>query len=200
MKPKIILCLALILSGVFPGFCNMAYCADRSPSIKITIDIPEIWIDGVKPYPRTLSNANPDDSFVVLIENISSKPLLLLRENGHLLDLWFEVVGEDGKTTVINQNNPVPTAVVNDDLRIEPGKTAGVVIRYVSENSGTWSYREWGKYYFPFPTSYYWENRKVTIRAVLKTAYPESEATKLGIWTGKAVSEPCEVILRKGAP
>src|ERR1700733_8068790 len=113
MKSKIISCFALMTSCVVLGFCNLAHCADESPSIKVTIDIPQIWVNGVKPYPRTLNNADPNASFVVLIENLSQKPLLLFRENGHLVDLYFELVDEGGKITVINQMNPVPTAIQN---------------------------------------------------------------------------------------
>jgi hypothetical protein len=39
IKHKIILGLALVLSGVFPGFCNMACYADEPSPIQATIPL-----------------------------------------------------------------------------------------------------------------------------------------------------------------
>jgi hypothetical protein len=187
MKPKILLCLALVLSGVLCGCCNLARCAGQSSAIKVAIDIPEIWTADKLARPRTLGNRTPDAHFFVIIENTSSKPLLITRGNGRIIDLYFIITGADGKTTVVRQMHPAYSAYVNDEVRLAPGQPNVAEICYVRAGDG---------YAFPFPAG--GQSRKVTIRAVLELK-PFEGAAKAAIWTGKVVSEPYEVVLENDA-
>jgi hypothetical protein len=189
MKPKIILCLTLVLSGGRPGGSDVAQCADASSAVKIKIDIPELSRDDRSAFPRFLENRNPSrDHFFVVIENTSSKPIFIPNLPEMYRWLHFEITTADGKTIIVN---PIPheyAKYVRYDLRLGPGEVAVREIYYCDG-------RDWEK--FPFPDDAQRANtaRKVTLRAVFERSV-STNSQFLGCWTGKAVSEPYEVLLK----
>ena len=189
MKSKLVLVLALVLSGGLFNFANIARCADAPSAIKLMIDIPEFGGDGQITRQRMLENRYPKyDRFYVVIENISTKQVFLAEGNGVIGGLSFEI------TTVNNTNIVVHRLLQNiqkyfaGEIALSPGQATVMEIVYG---------RDWEK--FPFPQDYADQESKVTIRAVLEVKPAIENATLKGSWTGKVISEPDEVVLENNA-
>ena len=79
MKPKLLLCLALVLSGGLFSFANIARCADGPFGLKVTLDIPEYYSwDGKTAFPRTLRNRDKDAHFFIVLEKGASSQILFI--------------------------------------------------------------------------------------------------------------------------
>lgn len=195
MKPKLLLCLALVLSGGLFNFANTARCADASSALKVTIDIPELWRDGKLAYPRTLQNRYPSAHFFIVMENVSSKPIFLRGENW-IYDLSFEITDKAGKTTTIHHVVEMDSGKIPAALRLEPGETAVGEINYALVKYGQPA--EWEKFPFPHNPHMTEQARSVTIRAVFAQS-SSADTVNSGYSAGKEVSKPFEVILLDNA-
>lgn len=210
------------------AWCRDARGADASPELKITI---EFHMEGSKnpPPPWQLEDNHDGNAyFLVILENISAKPLLVDQNVMGVIDsIYFEVTDEDGQKIKVYQEVPIPTAYVPaPPLRLAPRDTHAVKIHYVYLNIG--GANNWYKYRFSFPPA--GEKRQVTIRAVIESmadknaemlksmeqspAYTAEmlkdqraqaaarlqEAEKKGFWVGGAQSEPYQVTLIGSKP
>jgi hypothetical protein len=190
MKPKILLCLALVLSGSLFNFANTAWCADESPAIKVMIDIPEICRDGKLAFPRTLGNQNPISAcFFVVIENTSSNSIIIPNEDDMNRVLHFEITTDDGKATASYRTPQIHTRYFPHDLRLAPGTVAVCEIYYG---------HDWETFPFPHDPHHTGQIRKVTLRAVFEQK-PFKDTIAPAAWIGKVVSQPCEVLLEDDA-
>jgi len=186
MTVRIILCLALAFSGISPTSYNIARGADTSPAMTVKLDIPEAYRDGKAAPPRWLGHRYPkEDRFYVVIENTGPKTVFIQHEDDVNRALHFEITGEDGKTNLVWRSGLPHEKYWAYDVRLAPGEIAVREIYYG---------RDWEKFPFPYNPRRVDETRKVTIRAVFEQA-PSAERKKLGCWTGRVVSEPCEVTL-----
>ncbi|HXR07013.1 MAG TPA: hypothetical protein VN765_06760 [Candidatus Acidoferrum sp.] len=146
---------------------------------------------GRKIEPPTLHlRDHQDHQFYVVLENISSKPIFLYKENGEIRYLSFEITADVGKT-VIARRVPyyVDSAYVVEDFQIDPGEVMVVGVNYYPASTPTFPLH----YEWPFPIG--GQSKKVTIRAVLETE-PAGAVAGHEVWSGKAVSKPYEVILK----
>jgi len=192
MKPKCLLCLALVLSGSLFNFTNIARCADESSALKVMIDLGAAYAaQGRNIEPPTLHlRDHQDHQFYVVLENISSKPLFLYKVNGEIRYLAFEITTDDGKTVIVRPVFPADSAVIVEDFQIDPGEVMVVKVNYYPGSPATLRPSLYG---FPFPIA--GQSKKVTIRAVLETE-PAGAVAGHEVWSGKAVSKPHEVILK----
>ncbi|HEY3760348.1 MAG TPA: discoidin domain-containing protein [Verrucomicrobiae bacterium] len=189
MNLKLLLTLTLVLAGLSDSGCLAA------SDIKIMMDIPAYGWDGKVSEPPWLENRYPgSDHFYVIVENVSDKTIFLAEGNDEILGLSFEIVTADHKTITISRSPQVYTKYVVNEVAVPPGQATVEEIYYD---------RDWGT--FPFPQNIKVTNTKtrVFLRAVLEfatTANTDAAPGYLkGCWTGKAVSEPCEVALLNNA-
>jgi hypothetical protein len=191
MKPKLLLGLALVLSGGLFNFATTARCADDPSAIKVMIDIPEFRWDGKSTGQRSLENRYPNhDHFYVVIENVSAKPVFLAEGNGVIDGLYFEITTA-GNTNIVVHRLPQPASkYVAGEIAIAPGQAAVMDIVYG---------RDWEKFPFPQDSHHADQKSKVTIRAVLEVKPAMGNTTLKGCWTGKVISEPYEVVLENNA-
>jgi hypothetical protein len=191
MKSKLLLGLALVLSGGFFNVANIARCADEPSAIKVIIDIPEFGWDGKITGQRTLENRYPNyDHFYVVIENISAKPVFLAEGNGVMGGLSFEITTVGNTNIVVNRRPLLAAKYVAGEFSLSPGQATVVEIVYG---------RDWERFPFPQDSHYADQKSTVTIRAVLEVKPAIGSATLKGYWTGKVISEPYEVVLVNNA-
>jgi hypothetical protein len=203
MKPKIILCLALISAAVILGLCYSytylsAFLADYGPNynpsaLEVTMEIPAIQLPGqTRPTLNTLYNQqarDPDAHFDVKIKNVSSQPVFIWDASTLEADyaLSFEITEAYIWTFKVEKRLMVNTAGNPFALHLlAPGETQVREIYYV----GNWDPP------FPFDAN---RDKTVTLRAVFEQKHTDLPVGAK-IWTGRVVSEPCEVVLRKEAP
>ena len=187
MKPKLLLGLALVLSGGLFNFANIARCADAPSAIKVMIDIPEFGWDGKITGQRSLENRYPNyDRFYVVIENISAKPVFLAAGNGVIGGLSFEITTVDNTSIVVHRLPQPAEKYVAGEIALAPGQATVMEIVYG---------RDWEKFPFPQDSHHADQESKVTIRAVFEVKF----AFGKGSWTGKVISEPYEVVLENNA-
>jgi hypothetical protein len=186
MKPKLIFCLALVLSGGLFGCCNIPHQASEPSTLKVMIDIPDYSWNGKPAFPRSLLNRYKDAHFFVVLENMSSQILFLRGMNDQIGDLSFEITDEDGKKIVVHRSEMDDEKNVSREWRLMPGQATVQEIYYD---------RDWEK--FPFPDND-GQRRKVTIRAVFEQKIFK-DAMPPATWAGRIVSEPYEVILENDA-
>jgi hypothetical protein len=193
MKSKLLLCLALVLSGVLPGCRNLAQCADTSSGIKIMIDAhASYYPETHRMEPPTLHLvAHQGHQFYVILENTSATPLYLTKENGEILYLCFEITTDDGQTIIARQVPPASSAHIVEESQIDPGQVMVVKVNYHTSSPSPFQSLI---YPFPFPPS--GQARKVTIRAVLEAKPAGGFARGSSAWSGKAASKPYHVILK----
>jgi hypothetical protein len=189
MKPKFILCLALVLSGGLLNFVNIVHGAGEPSALKVMIDIPEICQNG-KFAPPQLENRYPNyDHFFVVVENISSNSICIPNEDDVKRVLHFEITSGDGKMTTLYRLPLAHAKYVSYDLRLAPGEATVREIYYG---------RDWDKFPFPHDPHLTEQTNKVTIRAVFEQK-PLKDAMPPATWVGRIVSEPYEVILEDDA-
>jgi hypothetical protein len=75
-------CLIFFLSISLLGFSNRALASRPSSDIKVLIDIPEgCGLTGSPVFLRTLRTSDVFPHFYVILENVSSKAVFLIRTN-----------------------------------------------------------------------------------------------------------------------
>ncbi|HUB66042.1 MAG TPA: hypothetical protein VL981_00995 [Candidatus Methylacidiphilales bacterium] len=206
MNLKIKVCLTLVLSIIIVGASYLAWShrvsdhqawnAESFSNFKLTINIPE----GPQNQP-ILSKSEIDPLFFVTLKNVTSSPIFLWKSSyGVCKDLYFEVTDENGHTTEVRQSLPLDiTQDPGKRLRLDAGQATVVKIYNLSETTAgnfPWDNMEECPWIFPFPER--GRSQKVTIRAILGPNlhwFPSQDLS----WKGKAVSEPCEVILKNDA-
>jgi hypothetical protein len=186
MKPKLIICLALVLSGGLFGCSSISRQVSEPSALKVMVDIPEHSWNGKPAFPRSLLNRYKDAHFFVVLENASSQILFLRGMNNEIGDLSFEITDADGRKIVVHRSDMDQTKNVSREWRLMPGQATVQEIYYD---------RDWEK--FPFPDSD-GQSRKVTIRAVFEQR-PLKDAMPPAIWAGRIVSEQHEVVLENDA-
>jgi hypothetical protein len=140
MKSRILLCFAVVLSGLFI-VTDRGKCAEAPSGLTVMIDIPEIWKDGKVVIPRSLGNRYPArDHFFVVIQNTSPEPIVIRDEDDVNRALHFEVTTPEGKTIVLYRTGRNYSKYVENEIRLAPGE---VTVREIYYG------RDWDA--FPFP-------------------------------------------------
>jgi hypothetical protein len=189
MKSRIVLCFAVVLSGLFI-VTDRGKCAEAPSGLTVMIDIPEIWKDGKVVIPRSLGNRYPaQDHFFVVIQNTSPGPIVIRDEDDVNRALHFEVTTPEGKTIVLYRRGREYSKYVENEIRLAPGEVTVREIYYE---------RDWDAFPFPHDPKESDTTRTVTMRAVFEEK-PLKAAGLSGCWTGRAVSHPYEVVLEDDA-
>jgi uncharacterized repeat protein (TIGR01451 family) len=121
--------------------------------------------------------------FPVVVTNLSDKPVRIWEQGcswGNQ-SIFFEATEKDGALTTARLQIKPPTETVPDFYEIAPKDSSVYRIYYNDTN-------QWKGFPAPGPGV----TKKVTMQAVLRIEPDDSEAKKLGIWTGEVRSTPRE--------
>ena len=165
--------------------------ADQSDALRIRLDIhPAVGADAdirkIADAGSRVDCSDPDGIFRLVVENVSSKPVVL--ESWQTHRPWLEITDEGGATFSACPAPP-PPQMPAPSIILAPGEKTVIeicdvmpaLLRYLN---------------FSLPNRAQGAGRQVTIRAVLQF----KPGSSLGIayadyWTGRVVSEPCKVTL-----
>ena len=175
MKPKLILCLALVLCGGLLGCSTNStmtrYAVGDSP---ISIAVAVLAQNGE----RRIEYRDPTAHFHVIVSNASDKPKRIWREwcSWGYYGLTFEFTDEQGKKWVAKKKPQVWTRNFPDWWTLAAHES--LVIDVYFGDLETWQD-------FPLPEN---GSQTVTMQAIFDFK-PDDEARKDGIWTGRIASK-----------
>lgn len=187
MNPKIILCLALIATSVFLGFCNMACRADDAAnplSLSIALlDSPfnsEIYV-----------NIHANCHFHVVITNNSKKSQNLLQEGSSWgwETLSFELIDEKGNKYLIHRTPAIWTDNAPVYWVLKPGQqyVRDICFAQIYQGQKSWA---------GFPEQLTdGGNLKVKMKAIFEVRIDRS-ADNAPLWHGRIESQPiiCRIL------
>jgi hypothetical protein len=136
-------------------FCldtHLAKSNEQTPVVDITIRF-NVNNDIHSSMPAVLNNSDPDAYFLLIIQNVSSKSIVLTY--AIFGRLHFQVINEKGNITNVYQvqaTGPVASATLEWHPLLAPKETTSLKIHYV------------GDYPFPFPAKS--KRQEVTVQAI----------------------------------